>query len=280
MKCTKAIIPVAGYGTRRLPITKAIEKSMLPVLNRPVIDFVVRDCLKAGITDLYFVVSKGATQLRSFYQKNEGLEEYLRAHDKENMIADITPPAGVNFHFIEQDTTADQKYGTTIPVWLCREFVQPDEQVLVIMGDQFLYRQDGGSEAADLMAETEAAGCISGLLGVPVPDTEIPKYGIIDKDDQNHYISIVEKPAIEDAPSNLNNASFYLFEGKIFEFLDASIQKGPPQGGEYLIIDAVNDYVNAGNQLHVAAAKGEYLDCGSEKTWLAANNFVAEHPVE
>ncbi|HEX4662674.1 MAG TPA: sugar phosphate nucleotidyltransferase [Candidatus Saccharimonadales bacterium] len=280
MKCTKAIIPVAGYGTRRLPITKSIEKCMLPVLNRPVIDYVVQDCIKAGITDIYFVIGKGTSQLKSFYAQNKVLEDYLVANKKEAAIAMITPPTDVTFHYVEQDTADDRRYGTTIPVWLCRQYVEPDEQVLVIMGDQFLYRLDGGSEAADLIAETEAAGCTSSLLGVPVPKEEIPKYGIIDKDDQDHYIKIVEKPTIEEAPSNLNNASFYLFDHEIFRFLDQSVQAGPSDSGEYLITDAVNDYVNSGKAMHVAAAKGTYLDCGSEKSWLVANNFVAEHPVE
>ena len=73
-KITKAIIPVAGWGTRRLPITKTIEKCMLPVGNRPIIDYVVEDCIKAGITDIYFVVSEGSTQVKRFYSNNPKLE--------------------------------------------------------------------------------------------------------------------------------------------------------------------------------------------------------------
>ena len=82
MNCTKAIIIIAGYGTRRLPITKSIEKSMLPILNRPVVDYVVEDCIKAGITDIYFVVNKDAVQIRSYYGHNKVLEDYLAGHKK------------------------------------------------------------------------------------------------------------------------------------------------------------------------------------------------------
>lgn len=266
----KAIIPVAGWGTRRLPITKAVEKCMLPIGNIPVIDFVVQDCIKAGISDIYFVVSGEAPQLRSYYSRSESLEKYLTDNGKEAMIPLVTPPE-VNFHYIIQDTT-NGFYGTTVPVWLCRDFIEEDEQVLVIMGDQFFYRRDGGSNAADLISQVEESGLRDGLLGVIVPDEEVHKYGIIEKDDNNNYVRIVEKPTLEDAPSNLNNASFYLFDSKTFEYFNRDMQK--EHTGEYMIIDPINEYVADGNRIKVCAAKGEYLDAGSVDGWVHANNVV------
>lgn len=267
---TKAIIPVAGWGTRRLPITKAIEKCMLPIGNVPVIDFVVQDCIKAGIKDFYFVVSGEAPQLKKYYAHNEQLETYLQKNGKDAMLPLITPPTGVRFHFIPQDTT--DKYGTTVPVWLCREFVSPQEQVLVIMGDQFFYRTDGGSNAADLIALVEQKGLKSGLFGVPVPLEEVQKYGVIEKDSNDYYIRIVEHPHPETAPSNLNNASFYLFDYKMFEYLGRDMNA--PHTGEYMIIDPINEYVNDGNKIVVGEAKGDYLDAGTVEGWLHANRVV------
>src|SRR5687768_6322947 len=115
MTITKAIIPVAGWGTRRLPITKSIEKCMLPIGNVPVIDFVVQDCLRAGITDFYFVVSGAATQLKGYYSHHADLNDYLVRGGKEDMLPLVTPP-DATFHFVTQDTTNGQ-YGTTVPVW-------------------------------------------------------------------------------------------------------------------------------------------------------------------
>jgi UTP--glucose-1-phosphate uridylyltransferase len=267
---TKAIIPVAGWGTRRLPITKSIEKCMLPIGNVPVIDFVVQDCLKAGITDFYFVVSGAAQQLKGYYSHHAELNNYLTQNGKEDLLALVNPPEA-NFHFITQDTTNGQ-YGTTVPVWLCREYVQPDEQVLVIMGDQFFYRTDGGSNAADLIKLVNDRGLRTGLLGVPVPENEVHKYGIIEKDENDNYMRIVEKPAANEAPSNLNNASFYLFDAKMFEYFDRDI--GAPRDGEYMIIDPINEYVADGRKIVVGEAKGEYLDAGSVEGWLHANNVV------
>ena len=139
VQCTKAIIAVAGYGTRRLPIAKAVEKCMLPLLNRPVVDYAVSDCVKAGVTDVYFVVSGDARQLRDYYERQPVLEDYLRTKGKSDLIDEIRPPQGVTFHYISQDLS-DGRYGTSIPVWLCRDYVRADEPVLVIMGDQTFYR--------------------------------------------------------------------------------------------------------------------------------------------
>ncbi len=271
MAITKAIIPVAGYGTRRLPITKTIEKCMLPIGNVPVIDFVVQDCIKAGIKDIYFVIGEGTHQLKDYYSLDNKLVDYLNGHNKSDYIPLITPPEGVNFHYIEQNVS-NGMYGTTVPVWLCKEYIEPDEQVLVIMGDQFFYRKDGGSNAADLIKEVESSDVKSGLLGVPVPDADIPKYGIIEKDAQDNYVRIVEKPALKDAPSNLNNASFYLFDAALFDYFDEDMKL--PHTGEYMIIDPINKYVADGHRIKVGEAKGEYLDAGSVDGWLHANNFV------
>jgi UTP--glucose-1-phosphate uridylyltransferase len=268
---TKAIIPVAGWGTRRLPITKAIEKCMLPIGNVPVIDFVVQDCLRAGITDFFFVVSEGATQLKDYYSHRLELEKYLIENGKADMLPMIMPPKEVNFHFVVQDTTNGQ-YGTTIPVWLCREYIEEHEQVLVIMGDQFFFRKDGGSNAADLIADVASNGLQCGLLGVPVPKSEVYKYGIIEKDAHDNYVRIVEHPSVEQAPGNLNNASFYIFDSEIFDYFERDVAL--PHEGEYWIIDPINQYVADGHKIKVGEAKGEYLDAGSVAGWLHANRVV------
>src|SRR3989344_5101089 len=110
MQISKAIIPVAGYGTRFLPITKTINKTMLPILNRPLVDYIVADCVKAGVKDIFFVVLPEETQLQNYYSRNKKLEDYLldrKAQAKYELIADIHKQA--NFHFIKQPQ--DGRYG-------------------------------------------------------------------------------------------------------------------------------------------------------------------------
>lgn len=281
MNCTKAIIPIAGYGTRRLPITKVVEKSLLPVLNRPIIDYVVEDCVKAGITDIYFVVSKGSTQVRDYYGTNAQLERYLTTHGKTAMLAAIAPPEHVRFHFVEQDTANDGHYGTAVPVWLCREYIGPDEHVLVLMGDDFIYNQDGSSEVVRLIERARAAEGDSVILAVEVPRNDVSNYGVIvqrNENGQNYFASIQEQPSVEEAQSNLINISKYLFRASFFEYLDKTMQA--EQTHEYRITDTINDFVADGNNLQIVSAHGVYLDGGTVESWLAANNYVAEHPVQ
>jgi UTP--glucose-1-phosphate uridylyltransferase len=215
MNVTKAVIAVAGWGTRMLPITKSIEKCMLPVGTRPVVDYVVRDIVAAGIKDIYFVVGEQSTQIQSYYRSNVQLNDYLRSRGKEEYLEQIAPLNGVSIHFITQPLTG--KYGTSVPVGLASQYIDEGESALVIMGDQFFHRTDGGSNAADLIRLVGDSGASAGLFGNPVPQEDVSKFGIIEKDSQGHFVQIIEKPTPEEAPSNLNNSSFYLFDKEIFE---------------------------------------------------------------
>ena len=255
---TKAIIPVAGWGTRMLPITKAIEKCMLPIGTRPVIDYVVQDVLAAGIKDIYFIVGEQSTQIQNYYRSNIQLNDYLRRKGKQDKLPLVAPLEGVNIHFITQPSTGD--YGTSVPVGLASEYIRDDESAVVIMGDQFFLREDGGSNTKDLIELVQANNVTAGLLGVPVPDDEVSKYGIIEKDSDNKFVRIVEKPKPEEVTSNLNNASFYIFDKEIFE-----LAKSLPENAtrhEFEITDPINAYVANGKSIIVGEAQGQYLDAG------------------
>lgn len=267
MKITRAIIPVAGWGTRRLPITKSVEKCMLPVGNRPLVDYVVEDCLKAGITDIYFVVGEGSNQLRQYYTDNQPLNDYLLANGKSDMLPLVALPSSVNFHFVTQPSGG--KYGTSLPVALVAKHLPKGESVVVLMGDDFVYNQSGDSETARLIA---AAGEGSAMLGVEVSKDQVYRYGVIEKDLNNNFVQIVEKPSVEEAPSNLINVSKYVLDSAVLDLISRHVET--EQVGEYHITEPINDYVAAGGKMIVVSAKGEYLDGGSVEGWLHANNVV------
>ncbi len=267
MSITKAIIPVAGWGTRRLPITKAIEKCMLPIGNRPLVDYVVQDCLAAGINEIFFVVGEGSDQLENYYRSNIKLNDYLRQNGKGDKLSLVAPLAGVKLHFIVQPSYG--KYGTAIPVALAAEQIPTGESVVVLMGDDFIYNADGSSETARLVA---AAGDGSAMLGVEVPQEDVERYGVIEKDLNNKFVQIIEKPRPEDAPSNLINVSKYVLDGAA---LKAVVEYARTErADEYYITDPINTYVNAGGAVTVVPAEGVYLDGGSVEGWLHANNVV------
>lgn len=266
---TKAIIPVAGYGTRRLPITKTIEKCMLPILNRPLVDYVVEDCVKAGIREFYFVVSDDSTQLQSYYSENARLKAYLQQNGKTDMVRYAEAPHGVEMHFITQP--AGGKYGTAIPVGLVAPELQPGESVVVLMGDDFVYNRDGSSEVARLIAATPQGG--NGMLGVEVPREKVSSYGVIELNDSSEFVQIVEKPAPEQAPSTLINVSKYVLNYDLMQSI--ANYSNVQLSGEYHITEPINQYVLNGGSVKVVPSQGRYLDGGSAEGWLHANNVVA-----
>jgi len=267
MNVTKAIIPVAGWGTRRLPITKTIEKCMLPIGNRPLVDYVVQDCLQAGINDIYFVVGEQSEQLQDYYRSNITLNDYLRRNKKQDKLELIKPLEGVKLHYIVQPSYG--KYGTAVPIGLAAPYVSEGESVVVLMGDDFIWNEDGSSEVARLLTATPEGSC--GLLAARVPQETVGKYGVIETDVEGNYRSIIDQPSPEEAPSNLINISKYLLTKEV---LDKAAGLAPAHNGEYQLPDAINQYVNEGGRVKVVAAEGEYLDGGSVEGWLHANNVV------
>lgn len=267
MSITKAIIPVAGWGTRRLPITKAVEKCMLPIGNRPLVDYVVQDCLAAGINEIYFVVGEESTQLQNFYRSNISLNDYLRRNNKEDKLSLIAPLKDVKLHYITQSSYG--KYGTAVPVALAASVVEEGESVVVLMGDDFIYNENGSSEVKRLIEATPEGSC--GLLAARVPRQDVSRYGVIEQDENGNYVRIIDQPTPEEAPSNLINISKYVLTKEV---IDMAANLPPAHNGEYQLPDAINDYVAGGGTVRVVAAEGQYLDGGSVEGWLHANNVV------
>lgn len=265
---TKAIISVAGWGTRRLPITKAIEKCMLPIGNRPLVDYVVQDCIKAGITDIYFVISEGSTQLKQYYSNNDVLNRYLIQTGKNDDIKLVAAPEGVNFHYIEQP--AQGKYGTAIPVALVANNIVDNESVVVLGGDDFIYNDDGTSEVRRLIDGTPQNG--NAILTANVPRDQLNQYGVLEVSEDQSFVQVVEKPSPEAAPSTLINISKYVLNHDIILRIADFVASDHP--GEYYIIDPINSYVAEGGSFKVIEAQGEYLDGGTTEGWLHANRVV------
>lgn len=268
MSITKAIIPVAGWGTRRLPVTKAVEKCMLPVGNRPVVDYVVQDCIRAGITEIFFVVNKGDTQLEKYYSHNLALEQYLNYFSKQEYLKYIMPPEGIKFYYIDQDTNA--KYGTAIPVGMCAQYLKPGESVVVATGDAFFHTPDGTSEVARLVASTAEGG--NSMLSVDVPREEVGKYGVIEFDTNGNYYQIVEKPSPEQAPSTSINTSYFVLNYDVMQMISAYANVDIT--GEYYILEPINQYVLTGGSVQIVRATGQYLDAGEPYSWLYANRVI------
>lgn len=271
---TKAIIPVAGWGTRRLPITKIIEKSMLPVGNRPLVDYSVQELIKTGVKDIYMVISNvEPCQVREFYKENLALNQYLVDRGKEDRLALAkTLPEGITIHYAVQDPAG--KYGTAVPIALVVKEYSINEPVLVFMGDDFIWNPNGES-AAEALIKSIKNDTDSAILGVEIDKDKVEKYGVLSAKD-GKLVSVVEKPKPAEAPSNLINVSKYIMSPdllqKIVKYVDG--HDFGPLDQEYMVTDPIDEFIKQGGIMRVAPTTGEYLDGGSVEGWLHANNVV------
>ena len=271
---TKAIIPVAGWGTRRLPITKIIEKSMLPVGNRPLVDYSVQELIKAGVKDIYMVISNvEPCQVQEFYKDNLALNQYLVERGKEDRLKLAkTLPDDVTIHYTVRDPSG--KYGTAVPIAMVVEEYSIDEPVLVFMGDDFIWNPGGESAAEALIKSVKEPGD-SAILGVEIDKSKVEKYGVLSAKD-GKLVGVVEKPKPEDAPSNLINVSKYVMAPDLLHKIVDYVNENDfgPKDQEYMVTDPIDDYIKNGGVMRVAPTSGEYLDGGSVEGWLHANNVV------
>ena len=271
---TKAIVPVAGWGTRRLPITKIIEKSMLPVGNRPLVDYSVQELIRAGVTDIYMVISNvEPCQVKAFYQDNKALNDYLIERGKEDRLKLAkTLPDDVKIHYITQDPSG--KYGTAVPIAMAVEEYRINEPVLVFMGDDFIWNPDGESSAEALM-KTLQSESESAIFGVEIPREDVEKYGVFSVED-GLLKEVIEKPSVEEAPSNLINVSKYVMSPELLQEIVRYVNENDfgPKDQEYVVTDPIDSYIKKGGIMHVATTDGEYLDGGSLEGWVHANNVV------
>ena len=274
MPITKAIIPVAGWGTRRLPITKIIEKSMLPVGNRPLVDYSVQELIKAGIKDIYMVISNvEPCQVQEYYKDNLALNQYLIERGKEDRLKLAkTLPEDVKIHYTVQDPSG--KYGTAVPIAMVIEEYSIDEPVIVFMGDDILWNPNGPS-SAEILSSVIKNRSESAILGMQVPKQDIPKFGVIDiKNDK--MIGIVEKPKIEEAPSDIISLGRYVLSPKLTQEIVKYVHENNfgAKDQELMITDPIDTYIKRGCVMKVALGQGEFLDGGSLEGWLHANNVV------
>ena len=256
---TKAIIPVAGWGTRRLPITKIIEKSMLPVGNRPLVDYSVQELIEAGVTDIYMVISNvEPCQVREFYKDNIALNKYLEDRGKlDRLELAKTLPENVKIHYISQDPAA--KYGTAIPVAMAAEDYNINEPVFVFMGDNFIWNPNGKSSAKAL------------LEAVKDPSES----ALIDSEDKIE--KIVEKPS-EDQITGLASVSKYIISPELMKEIVDYVHSHDfgPQDQEYMITDPFASFIEKGGTIRAAKTEGEYLDGGTLEGWVHANDVVCK----
>ncbi|MEM6414082.1 MAG: UTP--glucose-1-phosphate uridylyltransferase GalU [Pseudomonadota bacterium] len=269
MQIRNVVIPVAGLGTRVLPATKSIPKEMLPVVDRPLIDYVVKEAQDAGIEKIVFVTGRGKTAIEDYFDHAIELEETLRAKKKEDLLSQmkaIIPIAGgVSY------TRQQAPLGLGHAVWCARDLVG-NEPFAVALPDEISAERPGFlKELVD--AYSKVGGNLVAVEEVPAEETK--KYGVIAPKgaigDLIEMVGMVEKPEPSDAPSNFRIIGRYVLQPEIFTLLE---KQGAGAGGEIQLTDSMNT-LNDKQTFHACVCKTAIHDCGSKLGWLQANVDMA-----
>ena len=273
-KIKKAVFPVAGRGTRFLPATKASPKEMLPVVDKPLIQYAVEEAGAAGIASMVFVTGRNKRSIPDHFDKAYELESELAAAGKTKLLQMVhnIPPSNVSCVYLRQPEMLGLGHAV-----LCAKPVIDDEPFAVILADD-LIKSDGPGCVAQMAALFEQHQCsIVSVMEVPKEDTS--KYGIVEvqaaEDGTLRIKSIVEKPAPEDAPSNLAVVGRYVFTPRIFPMIENTV-KGA--GGEIQLTDAIAGLLREETVIAYPFA-GKRYDCGTKLGYLQATvEYALAHP--
>jgi UTP--glucose-1-phosphate uridylyltransferase len=267
-KVKKAVIPAAGFGTRFLPQTKAMPKEMLPIVNKPVIQYVVEEVVNSGIEDIVIVTGSNKRAIEDHFDSpSEDLTKNLLQGKKEHLLEEVRRISEMaNFIYVRQKGP----YGNGTPV-LAAEPVIEDEPFAVIWGDEFIY-----ADPPRLKQMLDVYDKYPGIVisGVRIERKEdVKRYGIADiekvEGDVYRILDIVEKPDPDQAPSNLATHGAYILPPEIFKALKTI---NPSQGGEIWLVDAINLLKKDGVPLYaVEIQNGKYYDTGNQLEYLKAN---------
>src|SRR5690625_4925608 len=259
----KAIIPAAGLGTRFLPATKAMPKEMLPIVDKPTIQYIIEEAIESGIEDIIIVTGKHKRAIEDHFDKNFELEDNLVKKEKYDLLEKVQQTSNIDIHFIRQK----DPQGLGHAVWCARKFIG-DEPFAVLLGDDIVESETPGlRQLIQQYEETERS-----IVGVQqVPEEETNRYGIVDPSTSEgrrykvHHF--VEKPKLGKAPSNLAIMGRYILTPEIFDYLG---KHEIGAGGEIQLTDAIQ-HLNEKQQVYAYDFEGRRFDVGEKLGFITTN---------
>lgn len=269
-KVKKAIIPAAGLGTRFLPATKAMPKEMLPIVDKPTIQYIIEEAIESGIEDIIIVTGKGKRAIEDHFDYAPELEHNLVEKEKFEILEKVRQSSNVEIHYIRQK----EPKGLGHAVWCARKFIG-DEPFAVLLGDDIVQAEI--PSLRQLMDEYEKT--LSSIIGVQtVADDQTHRYGIVDPVSQTgrryQVNTFVEKPAPGKAPSNLAIMGRYVFTPEIFKFLEGQ-EIGA--GGEIQLTDAIQK-LNEIQRVFAYDFEGKRYDVGEKLGFIQTSiEFALQH---
>lgn len=271
----KAVIPAAGLGTRFLPATKALAKEMLPIVDKPTIQFIVEEALASGIEDILVVTGKSKRSIEDHFDSNFELEYNLKEKGKDDLLKLVDESTGIRLHFIRQS----HPRGLGDAVLQAKAFVG-DEPFVVLLGDDLMDINGTNTPLTKQLIDDYEATHASTIAVMPVPHEEVSAYGVIAPQGEgvNGLYSVetfVEKPKPEDAPSDLAIIGRYLLTPEIFKLLE---KQKPGAGNEIQLTDAI-DALNKTQRVFAREFKGKRYDVGDKYGYMKTSiEYGLNHP--
>lgn len=263
-KVRKAVIPAAGLGTRFLPATKAQPKEMLTIVDKPTIQYIIEECVASGIEDILIITGRNKKSIEDHFDRSIELELELEKSNKDDMfkmVRDISDM--VNIHFIRQKEPRGLGHAIN-----CAKTFVGDEPFAVLLGDDIVYNDEYPCLKQLINCYNEFGASVLGVQ--TVPETAVNKYGIVGgaliKDRVYKVDTLVEKPVIEEAPSNVAILGRYIITPRIFEILDNT---APGKGNEIQLTDALLK-LNDEEAMYAYDFQGRRYDAGDKQGFLEA----------
>ena len=265
MNIKKAVFPVAGFGTRFLPATKATPKEMLPIVDKPLIQYAVEEAAKIGVEEFIFITHHAKSAIDKHFKNNENLYETLIKQGKQDLADSIKDIGGANAKFISVDQGEPKGLGHAIGC--ASDLIEEGEFFAVILADDLIFSE--GPNVLEQMRDQAEKYNKQVLALEKIPQKDISKFGVVNPNSTDgrisHLSGIVEKPSAADAPSDLAVVGRYIFKKDIFLHID---NDNVGKNGEIQITDAIMSNIEdfVGYEFH-----GERFDCGSKIGYLKAN---------
>jgi UTP--glucose-1-phosphate uridylyltransferase len=268
----KAVIPAAGLGTRFLPATKALPKEMLPIVDKPIIQYIVEEAVGSGITQVCLITSQSKRAMEDHFDANVELESRLAAMNRHEDLAMVQQVSDLaEFAYVRQKHPQGNGHAV-----LCARPVVGDEPFAMIWGDDIV---DADPPCVRQLIDIyeRYGGAVAGVMRVP--EADVPKYGVIDAEqvaDRVHRVhSIVEKPSLNEAPSNLAAVHAWILPPRIFPLLAAT---PPGKDGEIWLVDAIAALIQE-EPVYAFEFHGRRYDAGSKLEYLQASiDFALRRP--
>lgn len=271
-KITKAILPVAGFGTRFLPVTKALPKEMLPIVDKPIIQYLVEEAVNAGIREIIFVTGRGKRSIEDHFDDSFELEHNLVEKHKHELLKEIYQISRLaKFAYVRQPKPLGDGHAIS-----CARHLIGNEPCAILFGDDII---DSGVPCIKQLMDVYDKYGDPVIALEKVPKSEVSKYGVVKgvKIEPKTYQleDIVEKPKVEDAPSDLTIVGKYVITKEVFDALE---DINPGKDGEIRLADALKAVLAKNKPVYGLEFEGERYDCGSKLGLLRANvDFALKH---